>query len=221
MHEGPSCKCTTSLLPEPHLPGAHTHACTQAGLSLLINKTYIVIKHLGTGTHGQVKLAFNLKDRKLYAIKMCRKSQLGCPSFKGLRKQQLQGGASGGQRCAGVQRSFLTTRSAAQPLPAYWGGFRGGTLVARGAGFEGTWAAATPLACMHAACPPTAEVLASVRRPCMQIRSFHEAEQPRGLQRTDAQAPKAKRNRALPPPDVGTSPSCPFPGACMRACACV
>lgn len=44
---------------------------------MLINRTYIVIKHLGSGTHGQVKLAFNLRERKLYAIKACRKSQLG------------------------------------------------------------------------------------------------------------------------------------------------
>ena len=36
---------------------------------------------MGTGTYGQVKLAFNLKDKKLYAIKACRKSQLGCPSL--------------------------------------------------------------------------------------------------------------------------------------------
>ena len=29
---------------------------------------------------GLVKLAFNLLDKKLYAIKACKKSQLGCPS---------------------------------------------------------------------------------------------------------------------------------------------
>ena len=49
----------------------------QAGVTTLINRTYIVIKHLGSGTYGQVKLAFNLRDKKLYAIKACRKSQLG------------------------------------------------------------------------------------------------------------------------------------------------
>jgi hypothetical protein len=59
-------------------------ACLQAGVTTLINRTYIVIKHLGSGTYGQVKLAFNLRDRKLYAIKLCRKSQYG------------SGGAAGG-----------------------------------------------------------------------------------------------------------------------------
>ncbi len=50
-------------------------------MTTLINRTYIVVKHLGSGTYGQVKLAFNIKDRKLYAIKSCRKSQYA--SFQG------------------------------------------------------------------------------------------------------------------------------------------
>mmetsp|Transcript_35580 Transcript_35580/g.79024 ORF Transcript_35580/g.79024 Transcript_35580/m.79024 type:complete len:994 (+) Transcript_35580:258-3239(+) len=48
----------------------------KAGVTTLINRTYIVIKHLGSGTYGRVKLAFNLRDRKLYAIKACKKSQV-------------------------------------------------------------------------------------------------------------------------------------------------
>ncbi|GFH06067.1 uncharacterized protein HaLaN_00635, partial [Haematococcus lacustris] len=46
---------------------------TKAGVTMLINRTYIVIKHLGSGTYGQVKLAFNLRNRKLYAIKSLHK----------------------------------------------------------------------------------------------------------------------------------------------------
>ena len=53
---------------------------SKAASTMLINKTYVVVKHLGMGTFGQVKLSFSLKDKKLYAIKACRKSQLGCPS---------------------------------------------------------------------------------------------------------------------------------------------
>eukprot|EP00798_Chlamydomonas_sp_ICE-L_P006731 gene6729-3401_t len=49
---------------------------SKAGVTTLINRTYIVIKHIGSGTYGQVKLAFNLRDKKLYAIKACRKSQI-------------------------------------------------------------------------------------------------------------------------------------------------
>ncbi len=55
-------------------------------MTTLINRTYIVIKHLGSGTYGQVKLAFNLKDKKLYAIKACRKSQMGCASLLQARR---------------------------------------------------------------------------------------------------------------------------------------
>ena len=40
----------------------------------------MVIKHLGSGTYGQVKLTFNLSDRKLYAMKAIKKSQLGLAS---------------------------------------------------------------------------------------------------------------------------------------------
>ncbi|KXZ44054.1 hypothetical protein GPECTOR_74g668 [Gonium pectorale] len=51
----------------------------KAGITILINRTYIVIKHLGSGSSGQVKLAFNLRSKKLVAIKAVRKagSQLG------------------------------------------------------------------------------------------------------------------------------------------------
>ena len=52
----------------------------QAGVTTLINRTYMVIKHLGSGTYGQVKLTFNLSDRKLYAMKAIKKSQLGLAS---------------------------------------------------------------------------------------------------------------------------------------------
>ncbi|GAX82381.1 hypothetical protein CEUSTIGMA_g9809.t1 [Chlamydomonas eustigma] len=48
----------------------------KAGVTTLINRKYVVIKHLGSGTYGQVKLAFNLLDKKLYAVKACRKSQV-------------------------------------------------------------------------------------------------------------------------------------------------
>lgn len=40
-----------------------------------MNKTYITIKHLGSGTFGRVMLCFNVYDQRLYAIKVCRKSQ--------------------------------------------------------------------------------------------------------------------------------------------------
>ena len=52
---------------------------SKAASTTLINKTYMVVKHLGTGTSGQVKLSFNLKDKKLYAIKACRKSKMMIP----------------------------------------------------------------------------------------------------------------------------------------------
>jgi hypothetical protein len=55
--------------------------CAQSGQTMLINHKYIVIKHLGSGTFGQVKLSFSLADRRLYAIKACLKSQLGCPTL--------------------------------------------------------------------------------------------------------------------------------------------
>ena len=55
-------------------------------------KTYVVIKHLGTGTFGQVKLAFSLKDKKLYAIKSCKKSRMGLPG------SSSRPGGSGGSR---------------------------------------------------------------------------------------------------------------------------
>ncbi len=42
-------------------------------MTTLINRTYIVIKHLGSGTSGQVKLALNLRSKKLVAIKAVRK----------------------------------------------------------------------------------------------------------------------------------------------------
>lgn len=65
-------------------PTAHAFLL-QAGVTTIINRTYIVIKHLGSGTYGQVKLAFNLRDRKLYAIKACRKSQYNSLSNAGSR----------------------------------------------------------------------------------------------------------------------------------------
>jgi serine/threonine protein kinase len=40
-----------------------------------VNKTYITIKHLGSGSFGRVMLAYNVYDQRLYAIKVCRKSQ--------------------------------------------------------------------------------------------------------------------------------------------------
>ena len=46
-------------------------------MTTLINRTYIVIKHLGSGTSGQVKLALNLRSKKLVAIKAVRKSASG------------------------------------------------------------------------------------------------------------------------------------------------
>ncbi|GIL43892.1 hypothetical protein Vafri_1473 [Volvox africanus] len=49
----------------------------KAGITLLINRTYIVIKHLGSGSSGQVKLAFNLRSKKLVAIKAVRKGSCG------------------------------------------------------------------------------------------------------------------------------------------------
>ncbi|GLI69971.1 hypothetical protein VaNZ11_014623 [Volvox africanus] len=49
----------------------------KAGITLLINRTYIVIKHLGSGSSGQVKLAFNLRSKKLVAIKAVRKASCG------------------------------------------------------------------------------------------------------------------------------------------------
>eukprot|EP00798_Chlamydomonas_sp_ICE-L_P030160 gene30160-35140_t len=49
---------------------------SKAGVTTLINRTYMVVKHLGSGTYGQVKLAFNIRDKKLYAVKACKKSQM-------------------------------------------------------------------------------------------------------------------------------------------------
>eukprot|EP00955_Chlamydomonas_euryale_P072602 361448-Chlamydomonas_euryale.AAC.2 len=71
------CSLRHTLLLHSHPPP--WRALTQDGGMMLINGKYVVVKHLGTGTFGQVKLAFNLDDNKLYAIKACRKSQLGCP----------------------------------------------------------------------------------------------------------------------------------------------
>lgn len=47
----------------------------KAGQTLVVNKTYVTIKHLGSGTFGRVMLCFNVFDQRLYAIKACRKSQ--------------------------------------------------------------------------------------------------------------------------------------------------
>lgn len=47
----------------------------KAGHTTIVNKTYITIKHLGSGTFGKVMLCFNVSDHKLYALKICRKSQ--------------------------------------------------------------------------------------------------------------------------------------------------
>lgn len=62
--------CSKDLLPSAICRLRHG----QAGMTTLINRTYIVIKHLGSGTSGQVKLAFNLRSKKLVAIKAVRKS---------------------------------------------------------------------------------------------------------------------------------------------------
>lgn len=73
----------------------------KAGYTTLINKTYIVIKHLGSGTYGQVKLCFNIRDRKLYAVKSCRKSQF-TPGIAGksLRRHGFHGHRPASVDCA-------------------------------------------------------------------------------------------------------------------------
>jgi serine/threonine protein kinase len=70
----------------------------QAGSTTIVNKTYITIKHLGSGTFGRVMLCFNVYDQRLYAIKVCRKSQFAANasryhSTSRLRRSMQAGGS--------------------------------------------------------------------------------------------------------------------------------
>lgn len=86
----------------------------KAGYTTLINKTYIVIKHLGSGTYGQVKLCFNVRDRKLYAVKSCRKSQFTPgEGGKSLRRHGFHG-----HRAASASATCHTPRYRAQEAMA-------------------------------------------------------------------------------------------------------
>jgi hypothetical protein len=70
------------------MTASYVSDCLQAGVTTLINRKYVVIKHLGSGTYGQVKLAFNLIDKKLYAVKACRKSQVCSTAGPGNRSKR-------------------------------------------------------------------------------------------------------------------------------------
>lgn len=98
----------------------------QAGSTTIVNKTYITIKHLGSGTFGRVMLCFNVYDQRLYAIKVCRKSQFASNmsryhSTSRLRRNMQAGGSHSSMQSPSSSSCF-TGRSCGGALPAASGG---------------------------------------------------------------------------------------------------
>jgi serine/threonine protein kinase len=108
----------------------------QAGSTTIVNKTYITIKHLGSGTFGRVMLCFNVYDQRLYAIKVCRKSQFASNvsryhSTSRLRRN-MQAGGSYSSLQSPSSSSCLTGRSCGGALP----GVSGGSFSSPSAGMQ-------------------------------------------------------------------------------------
>jgi hypothetical protein len=92
---------------------AHSHGtistdkltiCKAAGTTI-VNKTYITIKHLGSGSFGRVMLCFNVYDQRLYAIKV------------GLGRRRCIAEFGGAQAYAGRGSSSIGVLSHLPPLP--------------------------------------------------------------------------------------------------------
>ncbi|GFR39852.1 hypothetical protein Agub_g349 [Astrephomene gubernaculifera] len=73
-HEARKSRTSTDICSAFNVTTTERLSVCKAGITILINRTYIVIKHLGSGTSGQVKLALNVRSKKLVAIKAVRKS---------------------------------------------------------------------------------------------------------------------------------------------------
>lgn len=132
-------------------------------MTILINRTYIVIKHLGSGTSGQVKLAFNLRSKKLVAIKAVRKSHCGAgghplshASRDGARSYDgrlgsaslgLPGTAAGGAG-AGPGAGALGNCGSVNTAPS-------GSVHSAGGGVARGWRAMTPSAFLRRASSST------------------------------------------------------------------
>lgn len=105
-----------------------------------MNKTYITIKHLGSGTFGRVMLCFNVYDQRLYAIKVCRKSQFASNvsrynSTSRLRRSNMQAAGSYSSLQSPSSSSCIAGRSC--------GTLGGGPGVSVGTG-GGSFSCATP-----------------------------------------------------------------------------
>ncbi|KAG2495613.1 hypothetical protein HYH03_006213 [Edaphochlamys debaryana] len=119
----------------------------KAGITLLINRTYIVIKHLGSGTSGQVKLAFNLRSKKLVAIKAVRKNGGGPGHLSGGRDARSYDGRTGLgslSRNSGLSRGLHPCQSVGcvSVAAGSGGGSSGAEASGGGAGGSGAAAAA-------------------------------------------------------------------------------
>lgn len=117
--------------------------CSQAGSTTIVNKTYITIKHLGSGTFGRVMLCFNVYDQRLYAIKICRKSQFASNmsrlhSNSRLRRNMAAGGSYSNLPSPSSSSCFTAGRScgggggSAAPLPGISGGSMSSPMTAAG-----------------------------------------------------------------------------------------
>ncbi|EFJ43467.1 hypothetical protein VOLCADRAFT_96321 [Volvox carteri f. nagariensis] len=116
----------------------------KAGITLLINRTYIVIKHLGSGSSGQVKLAFNLRSKKLVAIKAVRKGSGGGSGGGGhgllsARDARSQDGRSGHRSLSGGGAGGLSASRSVGMLASGPAGTSGG-----GGGSGRVWRSITP-----------------------------------------------------------------------------
>lgn len=84
---------------------------SKAGCTTLLNRKYLAIKHLGSGTFGRVTLCLNISNQKLYAVKTCRKPQLAsCGSSSGRCSQisrfRRSGGLGSGASGSTFSRAF-------------------------------------------------------------------------------------------------------------------
>jgi serine/threonine protein kinase len=120
-----------------------TSALLQAGSTTIVNKTYITIKHLGSGTFGRVMLCFNVYDQRLYAIKVCRKSQFASSmsrlhSNSRLRRSMAAGGSYSSLPSPSSSSCFTAGRSCgggaggAAMLPGVSGGSMSSPTTAAG-----------------------------------------------------------------------------------------
>lgn len=81
----------------------------KAGQTTIVNKKYLTIKHLGSGTFGRVMLCLNIEDQKLYAVKICRKSQFIAHRGSAQGRFRRPSGYGGGCYGAAFSRAFSVT----------------------------------------------------------------------------------------------------------------